>query len=120
VGFGAGPHVPGDLEFVASLHDFDPDYDGIELPQDLQGEADAILSTIEIVTPPAAAVEATPTAVASPPATELTRYISEEFGFAFEYPADWALEVVPRRALEGLTPLSRNRWPTPSCSKRGG
>jgi hypothetical protein len=31
---------------------------------------------------------------------ELTSYTNDDFGFTFQYPADWALEVIPRRALD--------------------
>jgi hypothetical protein len=90
----------GGLEFSLCLLDFDPDYGQVELPQNLQDEADAILSTLAVDAPLAGAVEPTPTAAVSPPATELTSYTNDDFGFTFQYQADWALEVVPRRPLD--------------------
>jgi hypothetical protein len=102
---GWAPIVAGGLEFAVSLHDFAQiDYGQIEVSQGLQDKADAILSTMAVVTPPAGAVEPTPAAPASPPATELTSYTNDDFGFTFQYPADWALEVIPRRPLEGASP----------------
>lgn len=47
----------------------------------------------------AAAAPAAGTTVA--PGGPLTSYTNDEFGFAFQYPAGWALEVIPRRPLEG-------------------
>jgi hypothetical protein len=45
----------------------------------------------------AAPAAGTPVAPEGP----LTRYTNDEFGFAFQYPADWSLEVVAREPADG-------------------
>jgi hypothetical protein len=46
---GSGPHALGGLEFSASLNDFTPDYEGVELSQTVQDEANMILSSLAII-----------------------------------------------------------------------
>jgi hypothetical protein len=86
----------GDLEFALSLHDFDPDYGQVELSQNVQDEADVILGTLALLERASGAVEPTPVASESPPASELTSYTDDDFGFTFEYPADWFAIRLPR------------------------
>ena len=51
-------------------------------------------------TSPAGAVEPSPSAAEGDPVAGLTSYTNDDFGFTFQYPADWTLEIVPRRALD--------------------
>jgi hypothetical protein len=46
---GSGPHALGGLEFSASLNDFTPDYESVELSQTVQDEANMILGSLAII-----------------------------------------------------------------------
>jgi hypothetical protein len=46
---GSGPHALGGLEFSATLNDFIPDYDSVEMSQAIQDEADMILGSLAII-----------------------------------------------------------------------
>ncbi len=87
------PVQVGGVEFLLTLHDaaiesctgvFDTEcgYHLVDIPADLQAEADEIVSSFETVPVSGAAPDAYP---------GWTRYIQASHGFSFRYPPDWSL-----------------------------
>lgn len=91
--FYGGPGLPmeiGDLVISIYLEDMDSaDYEAVELSQELQDQAKAIVESFQ-------AIEATTQPPIWPPATSsedsLIAYTEDEYLFSFQYPAAWTLQ----------------------------
>jgi hypothetical protein len=76
---------------------FTPDLDAL----------DAVIQSLEVVPTIswsgvlAEETQALPVTETVPLDETWTQYTNDDFGFSFQYPADWALEIVPSKALEG-------------------
>jgi hypothetical protein len=81
---GPPPLSAGDLEFAASLHDFNPDYDYVELSQADQEDADLIMSSLTIIPSGSGAPDA-PTGYDT---TGWQTYRNEAAGYSLMIPGD--------------------------------
>ena len=107
--------IPGDdpTAFAADFDTYRVEIEqqlGAQLPSSFTPDLsllDALIQSLEVVPTFSAGVIEPPTEEAAQPSEIVSldetwnQYTNDDFGFSFQYPADWALEIVPRKALEG-------------------
>ena len=88
--YGARPVIPVNSEgreFILILEDYESDYLTVDIPIDIQAEAEAIVSSFA-----AAPLQ-------GDPSSEILTYTNSEYGFSFQYPATWSVAEVNGEAF---------------------
>lgn len=84
----------GGLLLIGWLEDQDPNYDEVDISPAVQADAERILSSFRL-----AGSGGTPSDLPEGPAG-LANYNNDDYGFSFQYPADWTIETYPAENLD--------------------